>query len=75
MKTIIQMYEDLGDRIEVTKKTDLSPEERQAENEATYLILNVAKQMINAADVTLRAEKLAAQNHALDTSVVMRMIK
>lgn len=55
-------------RIDTTLRDDLTPEERQEENEQSVLILGFAKQIINAADVVLRAEKLMAQNKALRDS-------
>ena len=59
----------------MTLRTDLTPEERQTENEQSALIMNIGKQMINNADLILRAEKLAAQTRQLDTSIIMGLIK
>lgn len=73
--TLLELQEILGDRINVTLKTDLTPEERQTENEQSALIMNIGKQMINNADLILRAEKMAAQTRQLDTSIVMGLIK
>ena len=50
-------------------------EERQTENEQSSLITGLAKQMINNADLILRAEKLQAQTRQLHTSIVMGLIK
>lgn len=72
--TLIRLQEIMGERIEVTL-SDMTPEQRQIENEQTALILEAAKQMINNGDLILRTEKLAAQNKALEHSVAMTLIK
>lgn len=72
---LIRLQEIMGKRIEVTLREDLTTEQRTIENEQTALILEAAKQMINNGDLILRAEKLAAQNKSLDSSVVMSLIK
>ena len=73
--TLVELQNILGARVEMTLRTDLTPEERQTENEQSYLIMNLAKQMINNGDLILRAEKLAAQNRQLEKSVIMGLIK
>ena len=75
MMKMTELQEILGERIEITLKTKLSPEERQTANEDSALIMELAKQMINNADLILRAEKLQAQNHTLTDSVIIGMIK
>ena len=72
--TLIRLTEIIGDRIELCL-TDMNEKERTIENEHTSLILEGAKHYINASGLTLRAEKLAAQNKSLEESVVMRLIK
>ena len=73
--TLIRLQEIMGNRIEVTLDDELTPEQRQIENEQTALILEAAKQMINNGDLILRTEKLAAQNKNLKNSVAMQLIK
>lgn len=73
--TLLELQKVFGERINITLRKDLTPEERQTENEQSALIMNIGKQMINNADVILRAEKLAAQTRQLDTSIVMELIK
>ena len=73
--TLLELQQIFGDRINMTLRTDLTPEERQTENEQSALIMNIGKQMINNADLILRAEKLAAQTRQLDTSIIMGLIK
>lgn len=72
--TLVELQDILGKRVEVTLNEDLTPEERQTENEQSFLIVNLAKQMINNGDLILRTEKLAAQNKSLKTSVAMKLI-
>lgn len=73
--TLVELQKVLGDRINVTLRDDLSPEERQVENEQSHLIMTLAKQMINNGDLILRTEKLMAQNKSLEESVIVSLIK
>ena len=72
---LVELQKVLGERVEITLRKDLSPEQRQTENEASYLIMNLAKQMINNGDLILRTEKLLAQVHSLKESVAYELIK
>lgn len=72
--TMLELQKILGDRINVTLQNGLSPEERQVENEASALIMNLGKQMINNADLILRFEKLQAQTHSLKNSRMPALI-
>ena len=72
--TLIELQDVLGDRINVTLNENLTPEERETENEQSKLIVGLAKQMINNGDLILRTEKLAAQNRNLKRSQAMRLI-
>ena len=72
---LVELQKILGERIELTLRENLTEEERQTANEDSYLIMNIAKQMINNADLILRTEKLQAQNHSLTESVTMDLIK
>lgn len=72
--TLLELQNILGSRITVTLKEDLSPEERQIENEQTALIIGVAKQMINNGDLILRTEKLMAQTKSLTKLYSMQLI-
>jgi len=73
--THMELQEILGDRIRVTLRDDLTPEQRQIENEQSALVFEGAKQMVNNADLILRTEKLAAQCHSLTDSVALAMLK
>ena len=72
--TMVELQKVMGDRILVTLKENLTPEERQTENEQTALIIETAKQMINNGDLILRTEKLMAQTKSLTKSVAMELI-
>lgn len=72
--TLVELQDILGKRIDITLDDNLTPEERQTENEQSFLIVNIAKQMINNGDLILRTEKLAAQNKSLKSSVAMKLI-
>ncbi len=71
---LVELQSVLGDRITVTLRDDLTPEERQTENEQSIIITNLAKQMINNGDLILRTEKLAAQSKSLAHSNAMKLI-
>ena len=72
--TLIELQDVLGSRINVTLNDNLTPEEREIENEQSKIIVGLAKQMINNGDLILRTEKLAAQNRNLERSYAMRLI-
>lgn len=72
--TLIELQKILGDRVEVCLIKDFTPEERQEENEQSALIMGIAKQMINNADLILRTEKLMAQTKNLKHSYAMELI-
>ena len=71
--TLVELQKILGERIEVTLK-EMSPEERQTENEQSAIITNLAKQMINNGDLILRTEKLMAQTKSLKDSFAYKLI-
>ena len=72
---LIELQQVLGDRISISLKKDLTPEQRQQENEQSHMIMGLAKQMINNGDLILRTEKLMAQTRALEESVAYSLIK
>lgn len=72
--TLIELHDVLGDRIGVALKEDMTPEERQQENEQSSLVLELAKQMINNGDLILRTEKLMAQTKSLTKSYAMALV-
>ena len=72
--TMIELQKVLGDRINTTLKTDLTPEERQQENEQSRMINALAKNMINNGNFVLTTEKLLAQTKNLKHSYAMELI-
>ena len=72
--TLVELHKVLGDRIEVTLRDDLTPEERTIENEQTRIIIGTAKQMINNGKLILEYEKALAQAKTLEHSVLADMI-
>lgn len=59
--TLIELQKILGERIALANDKTLTPEERKREAEISQTISSLAKQMINNADVVLRADKLVAE--------------
>ena len=59
--TLVELQKILGERIEIANDKTISPEERKREAEISQTISSLAKQMINNADVVLRADKLVAE--------------
>lgn len=72
--TLVELQGILGDRVRMTLKEELTPEQRQTENEQSRMIMLLAKQMINNGQLILQTEKLAAQNKNLVSSVAMKLI-
>ena len=73
--TLVELQSILGDRITITLKEGLTPEEREIENAQSQLVCDLAKQMINNGDLILRTEKLACQTKALTESIALKLIK
>lgn len=71
--TLIELQDILGRRIEIATNNDLTIEERQKETEISQTISSLAKQMINNADIVLRAEKLVYEGK-LSGSNIEKMI-
>ena len=72
--TLVELHDIMGDRIKVTLKEDVTPEERTIENEQTKIIIGVAKQMINNGKLILEYEKALAQAKTLQKSVLADII-
>jgi hypothetical protein len=72
--TLVELQEILGNRVRVTLREDMTPEQRQIEHEQSHMIMLLAKQMINNGQLILQTEKLAAQNKNLVSSVAMKLI-
>ena len=72
--TLIELQQILGERIELANSKELSPEERKREAEISQTISSLAKQMINNADVVLRADKLVAEGKLINSNIE-RLVK
>ena len=72
--TLVELHSIMGDRIKVTLREDVTPEERTIENEQTKIIISVAKQMINNGKLILEYEKPLAQAKTLQKSVLADII-
>lgn len=72
--TLVELHSIMGDRIKVTLKNDMTPEQRTIENEQTKIIIGIAKQMINNGKLILEYEKALAQAKTLEHSVLADMI-
>lgn len=72
--TLVELHDIMGDRIKVTLREDVTPEERTIENEQTKIIIGVAKQMINNGKLILEYEKALAQAKTLQKSVLADII-
>lgn len=72
--TLVELHDIMGNRIKVTLREDVTPEERTIENEQTKIIIGVAKQMINNGKLILEYEKALAQAKTLQKSVLADMI-
>ena len=72
--TLVELHEVMGERINVTLKDGLTPEERTIENEQTRIVISTAKQMINNGKLILESEKALAQAKTLKHSVLADMI-
>lgn len=71
--TLTELQNILGERIKISIDDSLSPEDRKREAEISQTVASLAKQMINNADVVLRADKLSAEGK-LQNSNISRMI-
>ena len=72
--TLIELQKILGERIIIAQNKEMPVDERKIETELSQTIASLAKQMINNADVVLRAEKLIADGTLTD-SAIEKMIK
>lgn len=71
---LLELQEILGNRISIAVDENLPVEERKKEVEISQTICSLAKQMINNADIVLRANKLVADG-TLKDSAIEKMIE
>ena len=72
--TLIELQDVLGRRIEIAENPEMDIAQRKEENEISQTIASLAKQMINNADIVLRAEKLIGEGK-LTNSNIEKMIR
>ena len=58
--TLMELQKILGERIRISIDTTLSTEERIKETQISQTIASLAKQMINNADIVIRADRMRA---------------
>ena len=73
--TLVELQKVLGERIESANSKDVDAETRKTDNETSQVIASLAKQMINNADVVLRAVKLVAEGKLKKTSSIKGLIE
>lgn len=67
--TLMQLHDVLCERILIAKDKTISVEERAKEAEISMTISSLAKQVINNADVVLRADKLKAEGKLINSHI------
>lgn len=67
--TLIELQEVLGERIKLAQDENMTPDQRVVETNVSHTIATLAKQMINNADVVLRAEKLITEGKLANTCI------
>ena len=67
--TLIELQKILGDRIRIAVDKTLSQEERRKEAEISQTIASLAKQMINNADIVIRADRLRAEGKVQNDNI------
>lgn len=73
--TLKELQDILGDQINsILNLNQDDAEGRNFQMEKSEMIARLAKSMINNADVVLRADKLAAENRLIE-STIMSMVK
>ena len=67
--TLRELQTVLGERIRIAQDKDMPLEDRVRETEISQTISSLAKQMVNNADVVLRAEKLLSEGKLHGTNI------
>nr|DAK92779.1 MAG TPA: hypothetical protein [Caudoviricetes sp.] len=67
--TLVELQNVLGERIEIACNKRMDIDERKRENELSQTIASLAKQMINNADIVLRAEKLISEGKLVNSNI------
>lgn len=67
--TLVELQQVLGERIRIAMDNTMPLEQRVKETEISQTISSLAKQMVNNADVVLRAEKLIQEGRLRESSI------
>jgi len=67
--TLRELQAVLGERIRIAMNKEMPLDERVKETEISQTISSLAKQMVNNADVVLRAEKLISEGRLRNTNI------
>jgi hypothetical protein len=67
--TLVELQAVLGRRIEIAENPDMDIAQRKEETEISQTIASLAKQMINNADIVLRAEKLMGEGKLVNSNI------
>lgn len=68
--TLLELQNILGERIKIATDETMKPQDRMKANEQSEIIARLAKQMINNADIVLRANKLQDEGKLKDRAIV-----
>ena len=68
--TLQELQQKLGEQVELITDTKATYAMKKANSEIAMTVSSLAKQMINNADVVLRAEKLAAEGKLKQSNIV-----
>lgn len=68
--TLIELQEKLGNQIEDITDERIPFENRKKMSELAMVVSSLAKQMVNNADVVLRAEKLRSEKKIEDGGII-----
>lgn len=66
---LLELQKVLGERIKIATDETLTDEKRQMETNISQTISSLAKQMINNADIVLRADKLRIDGKIKDSKI------
>lgn len=72
--TLVELQNILGERIKIASDPNLDENCKKEEAETYKTIASLAKQMINNADVVLRAEKFIKEVGNTESSVISKFL-
>lgn len=72
--TLVELQNILGERIKIASDPNLGENCKKEESETSKTIASLAKQMINNADVVLRAEKFIKEVGNTESSIISKFL-